>query len=258
MSQATDRVLDVLELFLTRDDLGVSETAQLLGVDKSTTSRLLSSLERREFLMLDPSTRRYRPGAIAMRLAGVLHKRTDLRSYALPLMRSLCESSEETVSLQVRFGDERMCLEQVESPRELRRVVQLGVALPLYPGATGKTLTAFGPDELGEREIQRLWPGATADEVRWLAEDLREVRRRGYAMSVNERVDGIAGLAAPIIDYDGRVVAALAVSGPSMRWTLHRMREFSAELRGAAATISRQLGAKDYPVPEQQDAADVG
>jgi DNA-binding IclR family transcriptional regulator len=183
-----------------------------------------------------------------MRLAGVLHRRTNLRSHALPLMRALCAASGETVSLQVRFGDERMCIEQVESPLELRRVVQLGVALPLYPGSTGKALTAFGQHELAQGDVEKLWPEATADEAQRIVADLREVRRCGFAISVNERVDGIAGLAAPIIDFDGAVVAALAVSGPSMRWTLARMEDFSEQLCRAAAEISRQLGANEYVV----------
>ncbi|WP_216893098.1 IclR family transcriptional regulator [Nocardia alni] len=244
---AVERAMDVLLLFgrSGRADLGVTEIANELGLTKAAVHRILTALRNRDLIALEPTTRRYALGHAAIALGRAYLARTDLRVMAAPELRRLATQTGETATLSIRRGNTRMYIDQVVPDQELRMEVALGVPYPLHAGSPSKVILAFlRPEEIDEYlDQQELTPftDATFTTPRKLRAELEEIRGRGYAMSLGERQIGTASIAAPVLDHDGGVVAAISVSGPLPRFEPH-MRDCLPLLEKAVGAISAQLG----------------
>jgi DNA-binding IclR family transcriptional regulator len=153
-------------------------------------------------------------------------------------MERLRDATGETVSLHVRSDDLRVCIAEVQSVQSVRRVVPIGLIVPLHFGATGHALLAFALPEFISGYIDKLSLGAK--EKRALLKELETVRRQGWAMAVDSWIDGLSGLAAPV--WDGAaVVASFAASGPSSRFTRKVMASHVADITAAARRASALL-----------------
>ena len=244
---AVERAMDVLLLFgrTGRPDLGVTEIANELGLTKAAVHRILTALRNRELITIEPTTRRYALGHAAIALGRAYLARTDLRVMAAPELRRLAAATGETATLSIRRGDTRMYVEQVVPDQELRMEVALGLPYPLHAGSSSKSILAFLRKEEIDEYLDRheLTPltEATITTPRKLRTELAEIRKRGYAISLGERQIGAASIAAPILDHDGGVVAAISVCGPLSRFEPH-MKECIPLLQKAASAVSAQLG----------------
>ncbi|MFF0493689.1 IclR family transcriptional regulator [Nocardia sp. NPDC004068] len=244
---AVERAMDVLLLFgrSGRPDLGVTEIATELDITKAAVHRILTALRSRDLIVLEPTTRRYALGHAAIALGRAYLARTDLRVMAAPELRRLSAVTGETATLSIRRGDTRMYADQVVPDQELRMEVALGQPYPLYAGSSSKAILAFLRKEEIDEYLSRheLTPltDATITKVRRLRAELKEITERGYAISLGERQIGAASIAAPILDHDGCVVAAISVCGPLPRFE-PRLREYVPILLKAAGALSAQLG----------------
>ncbi|BDG59172.1 IclR family transcriptional regulator [Caldinitratiruptor microaerophilus] len=241
--QAVDRALAVLLLFaeppVASGDgrgLGVTQIAERLNLAKSTAHRILSTLEARGFLRQDPATGRYHLGLKALELAGAYLAQSDLPTVAYPEMVHLRDEVEETVSLYVRDRGDRVRVQKAEGRHGVRRVVGLGQRLPLHLGASGKVLLAFTPEPERSRLLEALERQHGIDIIAF-RQMLDKVREQGYAVSAEEREQGVASVAAPIFDRSGQLVAALAVSGPVQRFDEAAIVRYSQAVREAAHRI---------------------
>lgn len=225
MVRAVDRALDILEcLAKTQQVLGISELARKVDLPKATAFRIVRSLEQRHYLVQDEQ-QRYRLGPAVLRLGKAFLADLDYRLVARPYMKKIRDEINESVSLYIIFGNKRLCVERIESTQGLRRVIDVGDTLPLV-GASGKVLLAFG---------------AKSKEAVDQAE-CETIRQNGYAVSHGEREEGVSAVAAPLKNHDGKVVAALAISGPSFRYQGELLTKYIAVVTAAARAISRQLG----------------
>lgn len=243
---AVDRTLAILECFSSeRPDLGISEISRELGMHKSAVFRSLATLEARGLVEKNPSTRRYSVGANILRPAGAYLSAVGLHERARPQMERLMAATRETVSLYVPAGDRCVCIDRVESPLEVRRVIRVGDQVPLHAGSSGKVVLAHTEEPLRQELLDRLepvlagWSGPDREE---LEEQLAAIRQAGVAISRGERVPGVYSASAPVFDAVGRVAAALTVSGPAARFETARLEQYAVMVREAAAGISRQLG----------------
>lgn len=238
--RSVERALDLLlALELAGQPIRSVDLARSTGMHKATVQRLLSVLERRG--LVDRDRNRYRVGLAAVPLAHAFFLENDLTKVSLPVLQELAVASEKTVSMFVRLGFSRVVVQRVEGKHPLRYVMPIGQRLPLHLGA-GKVLAAAMSDEdllemlrqLGElrRVTGEVWPRES-----FLAE-LQQIRRQGYAVSINERTIGAVSVAAPIVRLDGTTVAALAVVGPAERVTLEQIPQLSVEVRRAGQAIS--------------------
>lgn len=258
-ARAVERALDVLLAFADQGgDLGITELSRHLGLPKPTVYRFVEALARRDLLARDSQRRRYRLGLSALRLGSAYLRDLDVRRVALPVMQELARATGETVDLNIVRGYHRVCIEKVESDQAIRHFVELGRPLPLYAGASGKVLLAWMEPADMEAVIAAglppLTPRTVTDPGR-LRADLAEIRRRGYAISVGERVAGASAVSAPVRDASRRVVAGLTISGPTYRLTPTRLRRFSGLVRRGAAKISAGLG---YTSPRAAPSASGG
>ena len=143
-------------------------------------------------------------------------------------MRELGARHQETVNLYVLRDICRVCVAQQESPRPLRHVVQVGDELPLWAGASSKVLLSDAPETLLARVARRSPEGDSHLET--LREWAADARRDGYAVSHGEREEGLSAVAVPVTGRSGAVVAALALSGPTLRFTAERVAAFTTDL----------------------------
>lgn len=215
--RSVERALDVLLCFAGEPHgLGVTQIADKVGLYKSTVHRILAALEAKGFVRQDPVTGRYLLGLKALELASVYLTSGDVPAVAYPEMQLLRDRAQETVSLYVRDGLERVRVQRAEGPLTVRRVVGLGERLPLYLGASGKVLLGWLPAPERTAILEQILP-AGFDRAA-LEAGIAQAVRQGWAVSVEEREPGAASVAAPVLDRMGRCIAALAISGPVGRF----------------------------------------
>jgi DNA-binding IclR family transcriptional regulator len=246
--QSVRRALTALELVADAGELGVSELGRQLGVHKATASRLAATLAERGLLERDPVTERYRIGFGLVRLAGAAMSGLDLVRTSRPILEELAERTRESANLGVLSGDGIVYVDQVAGSQAIVTVNWVGRRTPLHATSNGKVLLAFMDDAERDRYLASPLDTRTARTVvdpQVLRGQLAEVRRRGYAQTLEELEEGLNAVAAPVRQADGRVIAALGVSGPAFRMRgvdLPRIGLWTAE---AAAAVSRQLGYLD-------------
>ncbi|MBU0928849.1 MAG: IclR family transcriptional regulator [Spirochaetes bacterium] len=233
--RSIERALDILDCFEPgRLELSLTDIATGIGLSMSTTSRITATLEARDYLARNIDTQRYSLGSRIAQIGALGLSNMELRKVALPFMRDLNAVYNEGVSLYVIQGEERICVERVESTQPLRRVINVGDRHPLTRGAAGRVLLAYLPQAFRERLLAQD-PFTTEDA-------LAELRHGGYAVSLGEREEGVSSIAAPIQDARCEVVAALAMSGPSVRFEGPGFSDKVAKVKKTAELVSKALG----------------
>jgi DNA-binding IclR family transcriptional regulator len=226
-------------------EAGVSELARRLGLHKSTASRLLATLERRGLVEQDEGSGKYRLGLVVIRLAERAERTLDLRTIALPELERLARVTRETVTLGIVAADACLTVAQVDGPNMVACPDWTGRTTPLHCVASGKVLLAA----MAERDVLRIArPGLPARTERTitgleaLLEELARIRRRGFATAFSEWIEGTNGVAVPVADARGRVIASIGVWGPAFRVTAGRVGEIVTSTREAAAAVTVRLG----------------
>jgi len=244
-SEVAERALDVLICFIGADgELGVSEIARRLNIDKSSVHRFLVALKRKGFVVDNPRTRRYGLGFRALELSRALTLQMNLEQQAIPYLRELRDAIGETAGLSVRVGSKRVHVAQVESTHEIRRTIQVGLPLPLHMGANGKVMLAFLPPEEREMILSLSLadgPPISSEAVEDLRHELDRTARRGYSITEGERVPGSRTMAAPVWTWRQDVIAVV-VSGPEGRFTRDAAQAAVPLLLDVAHRLTRQLG----------------
>ena len=218
----------------------MSEIAQRVDLHKSTVHRLLAALEKKGFVIRNPSTDKYRLGLRVWELAANLWRSDDPAVILLPEMERLRDAIGETVSLYIRDGHERIRIQSVQSHQSVRRVAPIGVRLPLYLGASSKVLLAYESEAVREEIMSAPdWPKATHGQK--FREQLAQIAADGYATSIEEREPGAAAVAAPIFNRSQKLVAALSVSGPVSRFTPDQLKRYADAVKETAKRMEKML-----------------
>ena len=235
----------ILEILARDGEAGVTEVARELDVHKSTASRLLAALDRRELVAQDTARGKFRLGVGIVRLAGAVSRKLDLVQESRPVCRALAQQVGETVNLAILSGPDALYLDQVAGPAALSPHNWAGQRIPLHATSDGKVLLAY----LSEAELkERLAPplarftDRTITAAAEFGDLLAEVRRRGFATAVEELEAGLTAIAAPVRNAEGNVIASISASGPSFRIPADRIPVLAGAVRRAAAEVSRRLG----------------
>ncbi|MFB4163186.1 IclR family transcriptional regulator [Alteribacillus sp. JSM 102045] len=236
------RAIDILNCFHADEpELTLTEIANKIELAKSTTTRLLATLELNHFVEKDPVTSKYRLGRKLYFIGHVAGQSIELRSVAEATMKRLRNQTKETVNLYVLDGAHRTCIQQYESTQSVKHMVSIGQKLPLTIGAGGKVLLAHQSKEFIEQVMEEQPVKKNKTDLK---EELNIITEDKYAISVDEREAGSSAASSPIYDINGKVVAALSVSGPSSRFKPQELPELKTSLVAAAMEISNYLG---YP-----------
>jgi len=238
--RSVERALDILLCFTDATDLGLSEISCKLSLHKSTVHRLLATLENKGFLIRDVQTEKYRLGFRIWELSANLTHNDDPATMLLPEMERLRDLVEETVSLYVRDGNERIRVQAVQSKQPIRRVAPIGARMPLAVGASSKVLVAYAGESVKREVLEDPdWPDFMNREA--YIEQLEQIRQQGFATSVEERELGTAAVASPIFNRNGQLVASVAASGPSNRLTQEKMRQVAPFIMEAAYRMGKMM-----------------
>ncbi len=206
-----DKAVGVLAA-LERRPASLVELVERTGLSRATAHRLAVALEAHGLVRRDDDGR----FCLGLRLIGLGHAAAEavpVWAAARPALAWLHERTGESVQLFIRDGGERVCVESIESERELRTIVPVGARLPLGVGSAG-----------------RLLDGDAASQSRpWVA-------------SVGEREEGVASVSAPVRDGSGRIVAAVSVSGPIQRVTRKPGERYGEDVAEAARRVEQAAG----------------
>lgn len=240
-TEVAGRVADVLLLFAGGPEyLGVSAISRELGISKAVVYRILQSLVSREMLESDTTGYRLGPAAVALGVSAL--RGFNVRNAAAPVLRRLRDETGETTTLSGLVGDERVYLDQFESPREVKMTVEVGRRFPLHAGSSGRVILAFLPEERREsilsRPLAALTDRTVTDEAA-LRVQLAGTAREGIGVSVGERQADAGSVAAPLFGPDGGVHGSISVCGPRHRFTPEAVERYRTLVRDAAEEITR-------------------
>lgn len=241
-SQTVEKALDLLEeLAGARDGVRNLDVARDLGLDKSTTHRLLSTLERRGYVRRDEGTKRFVLGPRLLELATGSALTSVL--VARPYLHRLVQLTGESASFSLLVDRSYVPVDAVQAPHEIRFTLELGRSYPLNAGATGKVILAFhraARERLLAGELPR-YAANTIVSPRELSARLAEIARQGYAVSDGERVAGGCSIAAPVTLPDGTALGALAVSSVRARLDPDALVAYAPDIRSMAAECSARI-----------------
>ena len=237
--------LKLLELLVARDrGAGVSELAEALGIARSNVHRILQALVETGYVVNEDGRGRYRASLRVWELGARVLQRQDVREPASSAMHWLLARSNETVHLSVLSGSDVVYIDKLDSPEPVRAYTEIGGRAPAYCVATGKVLLAWqepqAAPQLATRKLPRFTPSTVADSVA-LARELERVRRQGYAVNRGEWRASVWGIAAPLRDGAGKVVAAIGISGPATRIRDSGLKALSQLVVEAAGSASQAL-----------------
>lgn len=230
---------------------GVTELARELKLNKSNIHRTLATLVASGYVRRDEDRGHYE---LTIRLWGLGSKvisRLNVKSVALPFMQRLAAKTRETVHLSVLDGLSVVYIDKIDSPEPVRAYSTVGGRSPAYCVATGKALLAFQPSPfLSSIPAAELQPHTdrTITRKHVLLKELERIRHTGYSVNRGEWRLSVRGVAAPLFDFRGCVVAAIGLSGPGERFNENKLREYGPLIRDTGQEISREMGCMSaYP-----------
>ena len=245
--RAVERAVQILEQFsLDRPELNLTEVSTGIGLSKSTTRRLLATLEATHMVEFDRRTNYYRLGLKAFRLGSVVSKSMELVRQADPLLKTLAEETDETSFLLVVDGNEALCLRRFDGSHHVRVLsLEPGRRSAFNCGSAQRVLLAHLPEPQWEvvvgHHVRRMtqYSLVSRDE---LERDRREIRERGYSVSWEDATLHACALGAPVRDATAKVVAAVSVSGIVQRFSAEKLPALIRKIMEVGDELSLRLG----------------
>jgi DNA-binding IclR family transcriptional regulator len=232
------------ELGASPDGLGVNELARRIGVNPSTASRLLATLEAGRMVERAAGGGPYRRGLRLVALADGVLARLDVRELARPRLRALVAATGETATLSVPGASEAVTVDFVAAESSVVSVARLGRTSVGHATAAGKVVLAFGAAGVpgpAPSDLTRFTERTIVDPDA-LAGEIDAVRSRGWAEAEGEREPDLNALAAPVFGRSGELAAVLGLQGPAARFSSERRAEVLPALLDAATELQRALG----------------
>jgi len=228
------------------EPVGVSKIAQHFDWQKSNVHRLLSTLRVLGYVRQEPSTSRYEISLKAWELGMKVLGRNLIKRCAQPAMQALSREFSENVNLTILVGNDVLYLDSVLSPYPLRSTASPGSRVPAIFPASGKSMLAFRDDANAiAKEIIASHPQAREIKVSRFMQELIQIRQKGYAVSLSGWRLNVNSVAAPVLNKDGRAVAAIGISGPAERMTPEVIESMAPALLHAANQVSEIYSGPD-------------
>lgn len=245
--ESVKTALRVLEAVVDTPLVGVSELARRLNEPKTTIQRCLTTLHEAGYVR--PSGDSRRRWSVTNRLL-LLSRNAEaeprLREVALPVMRWLRDETSETIHLMVPEGAEVVLIERVDSTQPVRTVRPLGAHAPLHVASNGKAILAAMSEDEREAYIRNPlvgWTKKTITDADRLRQEIAQIQKDGYAVSMGELDAEVHAVAAVILNSDGKPIATMSISCPASRLPADLVSKYGALVVKAATEISRNLKA---------------
>jgi IclR family acetate operon transcriptional repressor len=239
-AQAALRAVRLLKMFTNeRPEMSLAELSAASGLNKTTTHRLLRALQSEALIDRNVATSGYSLGPGLMALGVQALSSSDLRRRVRPLLRKLAQDSGETATLEVPVENSMLILDEVAGSHVVGAAGNIGTRWPIHATSTGKVWLAYddtGIDRLSS-ELQPL-TAKTQVKIEDFPSQLADIRRRGYAVSVDELEDGFTAVATIIRGALGDIQGALSIGGPTQRLSAARRAELGISLCKAAEQLN--------------------
>ncbi len=239
--KSVDRAFDVLSCLADGEGMSLSEISKELQQSAATIYRILSTLEARKAVEMDPATQEWFIGPASFQLGSAFLRRTDVVERARPLMRELMEETGETANLGIEIRNEVMFISQVETHENIRAFFPPGAKSPMHASGIGKVLLANAEQSKIEKYLSggklESFTDNTISDGDQLRDELEKIRSKGFALDDEEKNIGMRCIAAPVFNFHGEVIAGISISGPSIRLPLERIVHFSNIVMEKAALL---------------------
>lgn len=240
------KTIDVLNCFLTRQPLGVTEISERLGLYKSNVHSILSTLTALEYLDQDPDSGKYYLGIGILRLGRAIGNRYSFHKLASPHMQVLSDETGEIVYLTVPFQNKVYYLDTAFPTTGVPHLVGSiqNVIENMNSTSSGKAMLAYMPEDFVEEFLSKPLTGQTENTITdpdVLRQELARIRAVGYATDNMEAEIGISCVAVPIRSSTGAVLGAMSISGPSPRFSPERMEQLARKLKEHVDALQREM-----------------
>lgn len=244
---AIERAFHILEaLSEAENGSGISELSKDLGLAKSTTFNVLTSLAQLGYCYKSAEDGKFHLSLKLFSLGSAAAERLDLRRVAASILRGLADRTGETINLGTIQGDEAVYIDCLPSAHPVTVVTWPGQRLPLHSTALGKALLAWRPLDLAQSILAcsdlKAFTGETRTSIPQILSDLERVREQGYALDNEEDALGMRCIGAPVFDQRGEVVAAISLTAPVQRLPEADFGPVAAQVIAGARQISKRLG----------------
>ena len=244
VSQNVVNALRLLECFAKEEELGIIDLSEAVGVGKTVTARLVSSLEQFGYLRQNPATRKYRLGMKLVYLGSLVQDRKEIVQLVEPCLRLLSREFQVSAHLAVQERYGSLVMSKVSMGPMVYMDSRVGNTLPLHASATGKCLLAFGGEQGVEQYVRNCeltrYTDMTITTPAALRKELREIQTRGYAVDNEESIIGLTCVAVPLLDARGHLVAAISLSGQT-QFVLKKKSEIVRRLGDVQRELALQL-----------------
>jgi len=244
-STTVQKAFRILEFLSIHQPVKPSFIAEKLKLTRTNVHRLLATLIEIGYVTKDEN-RGYRLTFSVFKLGSRVPMSQDLKEIAKPLMIELGRIANENVYLTVLYGRMVIAIEEVRSHHHLSMNPDITYTYPIHTCASGKNFLAYLPEEeaaqiLSQGVLEKRTEN-TFTTVEAMQEELKTTRERGFATEIREFSDDLNSYSAPIFDYQGKVVANMSISGPSIRATPEKLDNLVGVLLEKTRSISQQLG----------------
>ena len=245
-SNSISKALNILEQVLAlRDEVGISKLAELVGLNVTTTHRIANLLVKRGYLRQTQRGGKYSLGLKFLEFGAAYKEMLKIREVALPFLENLHKTVDESVNLAVLDSGQAVYIDHISSHHSLRTFTEVGNRVPCYCTGVGKIFLAYLPTDKVDAIVGNDLDPHTANtitDVDTLKGQLLTIKQMGLAIDNEENEIGVRCTAAPVKDFNGDVIAAISISGPSVRLSTQRLFNLGPSVKDCALKISREMG----------------
>lgn len=245
--KSLEKVLDVIEFLAKNGHTGIREISAKLSVPPATVHRIVASLHGRGFLQKTESNQLYGLSIKFMEFGDAVQQQFDIVITARPFLEALVEDTGENANLCILNGWDSVYIDHIHSKEHnLMFFTRRGAIAPLYASGIGKIfLSYFSKAKLDryykENELNA-YTDTTIISPEKMQEELKNIRKMGYAIDNEEKEKGVRCIAAPIFDRNGDNIAGISVSGATQRLPMKRLYEMGDLVKRKAQLLSIELG----------------
>ncbi|HEX2964765.1 MAG TPA: IclR family transcriptional regulator [Syntrophorhabdaceae bacterium] len=247
-NRSLERALQIITTFNNdRKTQTLAQLSDLLGLPRATVLRLCSTLMKYDFLRQDPETKKYSLGLRVFELGSVVFNSFSLQQIASPFIGMLHRKVGKTIFFGILDNDEVLYIDKREDPQNMISFTsKVGTRRPPYWGMLGPLLMAYQSDDEIQRLLQKNPLAATARKsitnkeefLKWL----HRIRKDGYVIDIETAIEGIAGVAAPIRDFSGMVIASIGIAFIASSLAPKEIKHLVKEITSTATAISKEMG----------------
>lgn len=246
--KSIEKALDLLELLSdNKKEMGITEINKEFHMGLSTIHRILTTLKYHGYIVQNQQTSKYMLGTKLFILGCKVQNTTNLIKVVTPFLQRLSQNTNETINFAILEGREAIYIFKIESKETLKAGIEVGTKVAAHCASLGKVLLAFLP----EQEFRMLYPNEneklptftpkSISSVEELKKCLKKIKKQGYAIDEEEFKIGVNCLGVPIINNEGKAIAAISISGPVSRFSLFEMEKVKSRLIALSQDISKQL-----------------